>query len=59
MKLYYEAIRALPEEWITEETRITDQLVKDAVVAVNPKLKPLIYTKEEGWIIIPPDGFRI
>ena len=41
-KLYFEAIRALPEKWIDDKTVITTWQ-KNVVVAANPKYAPMKY----------------
>ena len=41
-KLYFEAIRALPEKWIDDKTVITTWQ-KNVVVAANPEYAPMKY----------------
>jgi hypothetical protein len=45
-KLYLEAIRALPEEWVDDETMITVWM-SNVVVAANPKFAPMKYSDGE------------
>ncbi len=52
-KLYLQAIKALPDEWIDDETRITTTDT-GKVFAANPKFTPMIY--ENGkWSEIKVD----
>ena len=46
MKHYYEAIRALPPEWVDDETKVI-QYGQGLFVAANPKFTPMIY--RVGW----------
>ncbi len=43
MKLYLQAIRALPETFVDERTRLMN--VEGMVVAINPEFAPIAYTK--------------
>ena len=45
-KLYFEAIRALPEEWVDDKTRITIWM-SNVVVAANPNFAPMKYSGGE------------
>lgn len=42
-KLYLQAIRALPEKWVDDETLITIWM-SNVVVAANPKYAPIKYS---------------
>ncbi len=50
-ELLLEAIRALPEEWINNDTRWAE--TDGRVVFVNPGLKPIIYEDGEFTVIKP------
>lgn len=51
-KLYYEALRCLPERFIDDETRST-QCDEDAIIAANPKYPPMVYKRQtRKWIEI-------
>lgn len=46
-KLFYEAMRVLPVEFIEDETRHS---YSDSVVfVINPNLPPHMYTAADGW----------
>ncbi|MCK5607016.1 hypothetical protein KAR91_34350 [Candidatus Pacearchaeota archaeon] len=45
-KLYFEAIRALPEKWIDERTMITVGRLRTAFAA-HPDYKPMEYVNDE------------
>lgn len=47
MKLYYEALKLLPEEFIHDDTKACI-MTKDLVVAVNPNFAPMAYRSEAG-----------
>ena len=47
MKLYYQALKALPNEFVDDNTRAT-LWEKDMVVAANPSLAPIKYEKSKG-----------
>ena len=42
-KIYLEAIRALPEKWVDDKTRIIIWM-SNVVVAANPKYAPMKYS---------------
>jgi hypothetical protein len=45
-KIYYQAIRALPELWVHNETQIA-RLPNDNFVAANPNFAPLLFDGEK------------
>jgi hypothetical protein len=49
-KLYLQAVRALPEEWINDDTRIA-MFTEGRVFAANPAYPPMEYIMEEWWPI--------
>ena len=49
MKLYYEALKCLPNRFIHDDTKAC-LFSKSIVVAFNPKYTPMIYTPEtKAW----------
>ncbi len=55
-KLFYEALKKLPDEYIDDATQ-TVQLGKDMVVAVNAKLEPIAYSLKTGeWELFTAEG---
>ena len=46
-KVYFEAIRALPEDWIDDSVRVLG-MAKEVIVAAHPEHPPMIY-KEGKW----------
>ena len=46
--LYMNSIRALPEEYIHKETRITEWTDR-TVVVTNSNLPPMVFREENGW----------
>jgi hypothetical protein len=47
MKILFDAIRALPKKWISNNTKIAYN--EKFVVAVNGKYPPIAYMKKIGW----------
>lgn len=44
LKNYYEAIRAMPDEYVAEDTVVREVGEGDEmVIAVNPRLNPILY----------------
>lgn len=45
MKVYLEAIRALPDEYVAEDTRVMSTWARkeEGAIAVNPRMAPIIY----------------
>ena len=56
-KLYYEALKTLPDKFVDDETRAT-AWHDDMIVAANPKFAPIIYTHETGWQEIKLTDFK-
>ena len=53
-KLYYQAMRSLPEDFVDSETKAIGD--DDCVFAMNPKFQPIIYTKEScKWVKWEPE----
>lgn len=55
MKLYYEALSKIPKKFIDDDTRATIW-DKEMVVMANPKYRPMIYTKKNGWKLLKVAG---
>lgn len=46
-KIYLQAVRDLPEEWIDEKTDLT--IWGEIIVAANPKYIPMRYYEDGKW----------
>lgn len=44
---YFKAIRAFPEEWVDEDTRLCD--FDGEIHAVNPRLEPMRFDEKSGF----------
>lgn len=54
-RLFLQAIRALPEDWIDEQTQIAELGVGMckggalSVIAIHPERIAMLYTEDAGW----------
>ena len=57
-KQYLEAIRALPEEWVADDTNVMSYYHR-VVVAYNPKLGTMLYVPATGtWAKVKPQAIK-
>ena len=47
-KLYLKAIKALPDKFIDDDTRVATW-DSERVIAANPKYNVMCYTEDTGW----------
>jgi hypothetical protein len=53
MKLLFEAIRAMPAEWVDDKTQVTS-VFGAAIVAIHPERPPMVFCPEcKAWEAIP------
>jgi len=55
-EMYYKAIRAMPEEFVHDDTVVTEWM--GTIVAANPELEPIVYT-DGVWVKVQPLGHEI
>ncbi len=50
-KILIQAIKSLPEPYVTDETRIALHKEKQ-VIAAAPDLQPILWSFEDGWRVL-------
>ena len=50
-RLYFQAIKELPPEYITDDLRVL-QVDKHVVLSAHPELAPMSYSEKHGWQLL-------